>query len=358
MAKDYICENGSDSACDAKSNTQQDQNPGFIGSVLLTHESWDKGKFIQHMRESWGIEIDESDEGESDRHEGECGCGCHDSKDDCCGNHHSHHTQDETCGCGCDHGAHERKAHNAHDSHIHRDHDRNSHDCSAHGETCCEYEDEHLFDDSVYANVGNLTLVVTMMPLPIPNGEAEYYAGANFMWKDAVEHVKKHRAHILIAVMGEGSAIEKATLFTKAAESCLHFGGAIGVYSDGAVLESQMYMDFANMLKQNQLCIPLWVWFGLYFADDKVVIYTYGMHKFGKDEMEFLIENEHQEDSEFLNAARYYLMDIADYVIASDVTLNEGETLGISQDHHILIQKREGIAVDGMTLQMEYRPAS
>lgn len=351
-----------DGEMDHEVDPDEGASPGFIGSVLLAHPEWNKDEFVRQMKASWGIDIIEPEDS--------CDCGCHDSHDgdaDC----DSHNcAREEHTDCGCDHDV--RRAHEAHgdcdcgsDCDCTSDRDskndsKGSSVCNC-GEADCDCGcdcDEPLLDDSVYAMVGDLTLVVTMMPLPIPNGEAEHYAGANFMWKDAVEQVKKHRAHILVAVIGEGNPVEKAALFTKAVECCLHFDGAIGVYSDGAVFEKKMYLDFAAMLKQEQLCIPLWVWFGLYFTDENVVIYTFGMKKFGKDEMEFLIDIAHQEDSEFLNSARYYLMDIANYVIASDVTLNEGETLGISQDHHILIQKREGIAVDGMTLQMEYHPAS
>ncbi|MDO4754053.1 MAG: DUF4261 domain-containing protein [Bacillota bacterium] len=307
----------------------QESLPGFIGSVLLSNDTWDRETFIRIMKQEWDIEIVDQDEEGGHHHDCCCGHDDHEHR-----NHHEHHEHDDHGhACGCEH--HE------------------------HGEACgCGGEDfEYVQDDTVYATVGDLTLVVSMMPLPVPNGEAEYFAGANFMWKDGVEQAKKHRAHILVAVMGEGGAVERATLFTKVAATLLQQKNALAIYTDGAVFEPKMYRDFAEMLKEGQLCIPLWAWFGLYFTDEKVVIYTYGLRKFGKEEMEFLIDGSHQEDSEFLNAARYYLMDIANYVIASDVVFHDGETLGVSEDHHLLIRKREAVAIDGMSLQMEYEPA-
>ena len=45
------------------------------------------------------------------------------------------------------------------------------------------------------------------MPAPVPAGEAEYYAKSNYFWKGAVDAASEHRAHILVAVIGEGSGI-------------------------------------------------------------------------------------------------------------------------------------------------------
>lgn len=65
-------------------------------------------------------------------------------------------------------------------------------------------------------------VTLNLIKNPIPNHEAEYYANFNFMWKDALEQTKKHKAHLLIAVLSQDqSKLEQAKMFTKIAALCL-----------------------------------------------------------------------------------------------------------------------------------------
>lgn len=91
-------------------------------------------------------------------------------------------------------------------------------------------------DSSLVVMMGDITLAVAFMPVPVPNEEAEYYASANYMWKDAVEVTKSHKAHILVSVLGkDADLLDKGKLFTKVVSSCLKQENAIAVYTDGAV---------------------------------------------------------------------------------------------------------------------------
>ena len=57
-------------------------------------------------------------------------------------------------------------------------------------------------------NFENNVISVGLMDTPVPNGEAEYYAEANFLWREAVETVKQHKAHLLVTTMNlEGNPI-------------------------------------------------------------------------------------------------------------------------------------------------------
>ena len=48
------------------------------------------------------------------------------------------------------------------------------------------------------------------------------------------------------------------------------------------------------------------------------------------------------------------MLEIAYYVIGSDVTLREGETLSVSEEQKFPITRSRGGAVEGMTLKIEY----
>ena len=84
------------------------------------------------------------------------------------------------------------------------------------------------------------------------------------------------------------------------------------------------------------------------FTLEKVSAYTYGMEGFGKKEMEILASSENPED------VYYFLQAIADYVITSDVILQDGETIGFTAEQKISISQSKGVAVNGTTLKLGY----
>ena len=61
-----------------------------------------------------------------------------------------------------------------------------------------------------------------------------------------------------------------------------------GVFTSGVVFEPRFYEGFANMMKEDELPIFNWIWFGLYRSEGGLNGYTYGMDVFGKEEMEVL----------------------------------------------------------------------
>lgn len=76
--------------------------------------------------------------------------------------------------------------------------------------------DENFTKEGVIFSYENILVTLNLIKNPIPNHEAEYYANFNFMWKDALEQTKKHKAHLLIAVLSQDqSKLEQAKMFTK-----------------------------------------------------------------------------------------------------------------------------------------------
>ena len=82
--------------------------------------------------------------------------------------------------------------------------------------------------------------------------------------------------------------------------------------------------------------------------NEKQSIYTYGIADFGKMEMEVL-DSEHTMSE--LSEMTYNL---AHYVISSDVTLNDGETMGISSTQKIKLSISKGKYLDSDTIKIEY----
>ena len=106
------------------------------------------------------------------------------------------------------------------------------------------------------------------------------------------------------------------------------------------------------MLKEDELPIFNWVWFGLYRSEGGLNGYTYGMDVFGKEEMEVLNTDAEPEE------LRDFLASLASYVLACDVTLQDGETIGFSADDKHTITRSPGVSLpeEQMTLKIGYEP--
>ena len=214
-------------------------------------------------------------------------------------------------------------------------------------------EDDENSDDAVVMRVGGMMLIVTLFHGHIPDNEAEINAENNYMWPEAVEVAKAHKAHIMVAVLGEEEKLlERGKLFTKAMAVCCKQKYATGVYTSGVVFEPRFYEGLADMLKKDELPIFNWVWFGLYRSEGGLNGYTYGMDVFGKEEMEVLNTDAEPED------LRDFLASLASYVLACDVTLQDGETIGFSADDKHTITRSPGVSLpeEQMTLKISYEP--
>ena len=83
-------------------------------------------------------------------------------------------------------------------------------------------------------NVNGLLCALSLMPVPLPDGEAEQNAAFNYYWPEAVEETAKHQAHILLVVMPLGetdaSPIDVMSLYSKLACAALADENSIGIY--------------------------------------------------------------------------------------------------------------------------------
>ena len=150
----------------------------------------------------------------------------------------------------------------------------------------------------------------------------------------------------------EEKLLERGKLFTKAMAVCCKQKYATGVYTSGVVFEPRFYEGLAYMIKEDELPIFNWIWFGLYRSEGGLNGYTYGMDVFGKEEMEVLNTDAEPEE------LRDFLASLASYVLACDVTLQDGETIGFSADDKHTITRSPGVSLpeEQMTLKIGYEP--
>ncbi|MDE7295232.1 MAG: hypothetical protein K2N72_12490, partial [Oscillospiraceae bacterium] len=119
-------------------------------------------------------------------------------------------------------------------------------------------------DNIIVTEYKGCMVSLMFLPKPVPDGEAEYFARGNYMWKDGEETVKNHKAQIIVSVMGGDNAIEAGKIFVKTVLAALRQENAIAVYTDGAVHEPNFYREAAKALDNDDLPIMNWIWFGVY----------------------------------------------------------------------------------------------
>ena len=207
-------------------------------------------------------------------------------------------------------------------------------------------------DNTIIADYNGMIMTASLMPAPIPDNEAVEQAKTNYRWEKAVEAAEKHKAHLLVSVINRGDMdnIEGAKHYVKLLANATKQEGCLGINILGTVIHPQMYYDFAKLYDENDdFPIENIVYIGLYGDENNTVSgYTYGLEQFGKKELEIIKSLEEAEE------VYNFLASISDYIITSDVVLNDGETIGFSEEQKIQISVSEGIALDGETIKLGF----
>ena len=207
-------------------------------------------------------------------------------------------------------------------------------------------------DNTIIADYNGMIMTASLMPAPIPDNEAVEQAKTNYRWENAVEAAEKHKAHLLVSVINRGDMdnIEGAKHYVKLLANATKQEGCLGINILGTVIHPQMYYDFAKLYDENDdFPIENIVYIGLYGDENNTVSgYTYGLEQFGKKELEIIKSSEEAEE------VYNFLASISDYIITSDVVLNDGETIGFSEEQKIQISVSDGIALDGETIKLGF----
>lgn len=210
--------------------------------------------------------------------------------------------------------------------------------------------------DSLLCDIDGMIATASLIPLPIPDGEAEMNAVNNYQWSEAVEVTQTHTAHILAVVISRGRpALEAGKLLVKLCASCLTQNNAIGVYACGTVFRPSFYLDAAKVLKQGGLPLLNWIYIGLNPTGGGVHGYTYGMKVFGMDEIEILASRRTiDEVREFLVSAAYYILEHRAFP-------EDGQSFSPfpckpdqPNQEVFLVSRSPGVSVDGVSLKIDF----
>jgi hypothetical protein len=206
-------------------------------------------------------------------------------------------------------------------------------------------------DKTAVLVVGDYKIAIANIPLAIPGGEVERIAAYNYFWENGVEETSKHKGHIVLSIMNTGkNTIQENLLYSKIASAVMNNSKSIGIYIGNRtlVLKKDFYQANVKMMSENDLPLYNWIYFGLREENGKNSVYTYGLAEFGKQEMEIIdSENSLEELSEMM-------FNMAHYVVSYNVTLKNGETIGLSAEQKLKIIESKGKFLEGKTLKIKY----
>jgi hypothetical protein len=194
----------------------------------------------------------------------------------------------------------------------------------------------HSKDGNIVFDIGNDKAGIALMPTPIPWSNLEGPCVTAHWWPDATEKMKGHTSHILIALVGEkGNLVQRSITLTHLTAAIALNTNAAGIYWGGGTLvhEPKAFIEQAKNLSSHNLPLNLWIDFRLEPNDDNSYrLFTTGMRRFNHEEME--IVHSTKAPTEILDFA----YSIANYVITSEKAIQNGETIGRSEEEKATVQ--------------------
>lgn len=210
---------------------------------------------------------------------------------------------------------------------------------------------EETDEDVSVIVIGDYNIGIVNIASPIPGDEVKETAEYSYLWENGVTEATKHKGHVIVTIMNGGkNLIKENILFNQIAAAVLENSKSLGIYMGGRtlLLKKDFYLENTKGMSSEQLPLHNWIYFGLREGKAKRSMYTFGLADFGKKEMEVVNS---KKDIDEINEMMY---NITHYVLASDVTLRDGETIGMSATQKIKIKESKGEFLAGKTLKIKF----
>jgi hypothetical protein len=211
--------------------------------------------------------------------------------------------------------------------------------------------DKESSNETSVLEIDGYNIAIASMEVPIPGNEIETTAEYNYFWKNGKEEATKHKGHIILSIMNAGkNPVAENKLYTKIASAVLNNSKSIGIYIGGRtlLLKKDFYQSLTAEMSDESLPLYNWIYFGLRTENGKNSMYTYGLADFNKTEIEILDTN-HSKDE-----INEMMMNLVNYILISDVTLKDGETIGFTEEQKLKITISKGKFIDGKTIKVAF----
>ncbi len=186
--------------------------------------------------------------------------------------------------------------------------------------------------DAAVLRIPHGSIVLGFIPMPIPWGDLEWPVATSWSWPEARTELSQHKTHLIVAASSRDlSHVQLSLWHTRAIASVLSCLDAVGVYFGGAsiVVSPRQYVEAAAAATEDDLPLFLWLGFHLVKEEDGLSIYTTGLPAFGLLDLE--VHRAELEVNELINL----VANVAHYELASNVQIQDGETVGTSEDERL-----------------------
>lgn len=202
-------------------------------------------------------------------------------------------------------------------------------------------------DGKLEFNIGNTIVEISFQKEITKREDVEKEVKDSNYWENGIEDIKKIKSFIEVSILGKKDIEKIAKLFVKINASILKLSNTLGICDEIIALPAKVYIEIAQQLKDGELPVLALVNINFYKTDNGISSYTKGMVFFDKKEIEIL-----DTDIEFSELFDF-MLDIVDYVISSDIKLNDGETIGFSNEQQIPIVVSQGVAINEDSIKIK-----
>jgi hypothetical protein len=173
---------------------------------------------------------------------------------------------------------------------------------------------------------GGGSALVALMPVPVPNQEADEAARYSVSALGGRWKLPPHKAHLVVTAQGAGTAVEALAAFTSVVAAVVEASPAVGVYfgNAGATHDPKFFRDLA---REHDANAQLMLWSGVSIAQaagGRVELLSLGMKQLELPDL-LLVAPAGKG-----NEALPMLYDLLAYLVSRGAPLPEGDTVGRS----------------------------
>ena len=168
--------------------------------------------------------------------------------------------------------------------------------------------------------MGKLNVLAALMPVAVPEGEADGATDHSLSGLDGSWTLPDHRAHLVVAQQGAtGTDVEELTAFTRVVAAIVRATNAVGVYwgEGGATHHPEFVVNIAH----SELPLPIWVGVSVAKSASGPELLSIGMKQLGLPEL--LLSTPGLDGTAF---ELFY--DLLAYVVRRGKKLPEGDSVG------------------------------
>lgn len=212
-------------------------------------------------------------------------------------------------------------------------------------------DDKETSNETSVIEIDGYKIAIANMNIAIPGNEIETTAEYNYLWENCKEEASKHKGHIILSIIDAGkNPLEENKLFTKIVSSVLNNCKSIGVYIGGRtlLLKKDFYQALTQEMSDDNLPLYNWIYFGIRTKNGLNSMYTYGLADFNRTEIEILNTKHSIEETNEV------MLNLVNYILVSDITLKNGETIGFTEEQKLKITISKGQFIEGKSIKVEF----